>query len=159
MLDKRLEAMRAKLEAEVWALLPTIEHPGLQRILSDLSAIRMAQALIGPDVPSRPDGMTRGDAIVEVLRKAGPGGMHVKHIVDEIAAFGFRVETHSANGIMRGDNRKRFKALGFGYYELAGGPRDVPSSEQVPRQHAVLGGTTEQVGETGSVQHEQNSDI
>jgi hypothetical protein len=87
---------------------------------------------VTPERALRRDGMTRGDAIVEILRKTS-GGMHAKHIVKELEAYNFKVTTHSAVGIMKGDTQKRFKNLGHSYYDIADFVRAGNTNPYAPR--------------------------
>jgi hypothetical protein len=129
-----------ELESQVWELLPSIENPRLQSILADITHLKRAKELLGsgqlflgagasipaidsalvPDRSPNRNGMTRGDAMVEILRETEPGkGLHVKRIVERLKAYDFDVSTHSAVGIMRGDTQQRFKKLGHSNYDLA----------------------------------------
>lgn len=156
-----LDAKERELEAKVWALLPDIDHPRLKSLLADLASIRRTKELVGlngngngetgslfaasvvgamatanysvtPERAVRRDGMTRGDAIVEILRRTS-GGMHAKYIVKELEAYNFKVSTHSAVGIMKGDTQKRFKNLGHSYYDLADSVRAGNANPYAPR--------------------------
>ena len=142
-----------ELESQVWELLPSIENPRLQSILADITHLKRAKEILGstqlflgagasipaldpgvtPDRYPNRNGMTRGDAMVEILRESEPGkGLHVKRIVERIKAYDFDVSTHSAVGIMRADTQQRFKKLGHSYYDLAEHVRSGNTSPYTP---------------------------
>lgn len=130
-LDKTL----MRLEKEVWEILPTLDHPRLKELLADISSIKRTKEIVGvvaiPDRFPNKDGLTRGTAIYDILRRA-PGQMHVKQIVTELATYGFDVSVHSAVGIMKKDQRNRFKAMGKSYFDLAdrsASPSDLSLAE------------------------------
>ncbi len=155
-----LEQKRQEVESEIFEILSQIahqiEHARLKLLLAHRSAIRTTQELVGPlngkstgksaaaltswtaDLPAVPgrypnrDGMTRGDAIVEILRPVS-GGMHTKHIVEKLKEYNFEVSTHSCVGIMKGDVQKRFKNLGHSHYDLADFMRSGNPHEYAPR--------------------------
>jgi hypothetical protein len=129
-----------ELESQVWELLPSLENPRLKSLLADITHLKRAKEILGssqlflgagasipaldstvvPDRSPNRNGMTRGDAMVQILRETEPGkGLHVKRIVERLKAYDFDVSTHSAVGIMRGDTQQRFKKLGHSYYDLA----------------------------------------
>lgn len=137
-----MDALNRKLEElklQVWVLLPEIDDPRLIHLLSKIDHLEKTKEILGVEMEaagvyrasvepeSRPiptralalDGMTRGSAMVEILRKS-PSGMHVNHIVEDLKAnYSFDVSRRSAIGIMKGDTQERFKSLGRGYYAIS----------------------------------------
>jgi len=145
-----LEQLTMQKERELDAYLSRLDDPNLRQLLADLAALRrtreMAAGLVlpvsvqatesngngsGNAVP--PNALTQGDAVAEILHKAGHP-VHINQIATKLREqYGFQnVKKPNLNSIVRKDRRNRFVSTGNGHFALRTGEAARTDTKQVP---------------------------
>ena len=143
-----LEQLTTQKESELEAYLSRLDDPHLRQLLADLAALKRTREIAadlmlpaavrvveqnGNGNGTAPSGLTQGDAVVEMLRKAGHA-LHINDIITKLREqYGFQnVKKPNLNSILRKDRRNRFVSTGGGHFALREDTKAIVDHKRVP---------------------------